>query len=84
MTAATKSGVGCVVLCAPCAGRLRFVPPRALCGELEVYDAGQILATIDAGVIAAPASGFVVRVLAADGTNVAAGSDIVVYSIVSG
>ncbi|MGH2793373.1 MAG: hypothetical protein ACRDKG_03610, partial [Actinomycetota bacterium] len=65
MTMKTDVRVGHVDLRAPIGGRVRLFPPRVLCGELEVYEAHETIATVTTGVhserIAAPANGFLWR-----------------------
>lgn len=79
MNVATDVRGGTTTIVAPAAGRLRLHPPAALCGELEVFDAGEVLASIDAVAVSAPASGFVLRALVADGAAVDAGAPILEY-----
>ena len=61
---------GLLTLRAPATGVVRFHAPRALCGELEVFEAGQAIADVDGIALVATAHGFVVQTLAADGTLV--------------
>lgn len=82
MNAATDVRAGTTTIVAPAAGRLRLHPPAALCGELEVFDAGDVLASIDAVVVATPASGFVLRALVADGAVLEEGTPILEYEVV--
>lgn len=70
-----------MILTAPVAGRVRLHPPRTLCGELEVFDATEPIADIDGTPIEAPASGFVVGSLVADGAIVEAGAPVATFSL---
>lgn len=72
---------GTVTLSAPASGRIRLVPPRALCGELEVFERGEVVATVGAAPVEAPEHGFVLRALALDGDHVMEGAPVVSYRI---
>jgi hypothetical protein len=52
-----------VTLRTPGAGIVHFRAPRALCGELEVFEAGESIADVGGIALVAPARGFVVRTL---------------------
>lgn len=65
-------------------GMLRFSPPEALAGELEVFGANDLLAVIDGDVrveIRAPADGFVLRRCAPEGVPVARGAPLLEFRI---
>jgi hypothetical protein len=66
-------------LCAPASGVVRFRGPASLCGELEVYERNDALATIDDDVMRAPARGFVLRRLAADGARIERDEPLLVF-----
>lgn len=73
MTVLTTEASGTITLCAPSPGRVRFHPPRMLCGELEVFEAGETIASIEfesVTHIRAPIRGFVLRAFAGDGDQV--------------
>lgn len=57
---------GTMVLRAPCSGVVRIHPPRALCGELEVYEEHEPVASMGDTTLASPAHGFLVRLLVTD------------------
>lgn len=64
---------GTITLCAPATGRVRFHPPAMLCGELEVFEAGEPIVSIEHSSVTpvrAPIRGFVLRVFAGDGDHV--------------
>lgn len=81
MSLATQTQSGEAILTAPASGRAEFCPPRALCGELEVFEPGETVATVGGGTIDAPDRGFVLRTLVADGELVTEGTPVVSYRI---
>lgn len=85
MTTATVLRAGSVIIAAPIEGRVRLYPPRELCGELEVYKAHETIATVTNDVrserVAAPAHGFLLRALVADGAAVVPESPLAVFSV---
>jgi multidrug efflux pump subunit AcrA (membrane-fusion protein) len=88
MTVIAERRAGPVTLAAPIAGRVRFYPPRTLCGELEVFQAHETIATVtDADRverIEAPGDGFLLRVLIAEGAAVEAGTPVIQFSPADG
>lgn len=82
MSVATEHRAGTAILTAPIAGRVRLHPPKTLCGELEVFDAGETIADVDGSArIEALSRGFVVRALVGDGALVRAGAPVVTFSL---
>jgi hypothetical protein len=79
MITLTERTDGLVTLRAPGAGMVRFHAPRALCGELEVFEAGEAIAEIEQTLVLAPARGFVVRTLTGDGALVDADLPLVLF-----
>jgi hypothetical protein len=71
MITLTERGTGPITLRAPVDGTVLFHAPPALCGELEVFEAGDVIADVGHVEVRAPARGFVERRLAAEGTPVA-------------
>lgn len=65
------------LVAAPTAGVVALAPPRELAGELELFDGGEVVATIDAVPVACPVDGFVLRYLVADGATVREGDPVV-------
>ena len=82
MNVVTARAIGTVTLTAPIAGRVVLGAPRALCGELEVFERGEVVASVDGGPVEAPERGFVLRALVGEGARVLAGDPIVEYRIV--
>jgi hypothetical protein len=84
MKTATDLRTGPLVLAAPTAGRVRLYPPRVLCGELEIFEAHETIATVSSdGLterIEAPVRGFLLRTYVIDDAVVGAGSPLVVLS----
>lgn len=70
MITLTERADGLVTMRAPGAGILRFHAPRALCGELEIFAAGDAIADVEGIEVVASTRGFVVRTLAGEGTFV--------------
>lgn len=70
MITLTERATGPITLRAPVGGTVLFHAPPALCGELEVFAAGDVVADVGHVEVCAPARGFVVRHLAAEGTTV--------------
>jgi predicted deacylase len=70
MITLTERATGPITLRAPAGGRVLFHAPPALCGELEVFEAGDVVANVGDTEVCAPARGFVVRRLVAEGTPV--------------
>jgi hypothetical protein len=79
MITLTERTGGLLTLRAPATGVVRFHAPRALCGELEVFEAGQAIADVGDITIVASAHGFVVRMLARDGALVADDMPLVIF-----
>jgi hypothetical protein len=79
MITVTQRTDGLVTLRAPCAGMVRFHPPGALCGDLEVFEAGETIADVGGIVVVASARGFVVRTLAVEGTIVQNDMPLVIF-----
>jgi hypothetical protein len=67
MITLTERTDGLITLRAPGTGVVHFHAPRALCGELEVFEAGEAIADVGGSALVAPALGFVVRTLIGDG-----------------
>jgi hypothetical protein len=68
-----------VTLRAPGAGIVRFHAPRALCGELEVFEAGEMIADVGGIAVVAIERGFVVRTLTGDETLVVGEMPLVIF-----
>ena len=66
-----------VVLTAPRGGVVSLRAPAALCGELEVFEAGEAVACVGDEVVAAPGRGFVARAFVVDGALVRDGDPVV-------
>jgi hypothetical protein len=85
MTTTTDIRTGPVILTASIAGRVRLHPPRALCGELEIFQAHETIATVTnehrTERIEAPADGFLLHVYARDDADVEPDSPLVVFSV---
>ena len=82
MSVANAHRAGTVILAAPIAGRVRLHPPKMLCGELEVFEAGETIADVDGSArIEAPARGFVVRSHVVDGALTRAGAPVATFSL---
>lgn len=79
MITLTERAAGPITLRAPVGGTLRFHAPPALCGELEVFEAGDVVADIARVEVCAPARGFVVRRLAAEGAPVEEAMPLAVF-----
>jgi hypothetical protein len=79
MITLTERTDGLVTLRAPGAGIVRFHAPRALCGELEVFEAGETIADVGGIALAATARGFVVRALAGEGSLVDDNMPLVIF-----
>lgn len=82
MSVLTAEVSGTIALCAPSTGRVWFHPPRMLCGELEVYEAGESVASIESGSVTpirAPARGFVLRTFATDGDHIEESMDLLLF-----
>ena len=79
MITLTERAAGPVTLRAPERGTVRFHAPPAPCGELEVFDAGDVIAEVGRLEVCAPERGFVVRRLTADRTPVEQGMPLVVF-----
>jgi hypothetical protein len=81
MTTRTIERARTVLITAPADGQVLRIPPRALCGELEVYDAHDEIARVGHRPISAPGHGFVSRVLARDGVFVSGGAPILEFRV---
>ncbi|MGZ4120070.1 MAG: hypothetical protein ACXVQY_10325 [Actinomycetota bacterium] len=81
MKVLTRRHGDAVTLVAPGTGRVRFHAPETLCGELEIFDAHEIVADIDGVLVVAPGHGFVVRQLVPDYSLAAAGTGICEFRI---
>jgi hypothetical protein len=79
MITLTERTDGLLTLRAPGAGVVHFHAPHALCGELEVFEAGEAIADVGGIAVLASARGFVVQRLAGDGTVVGAEMALVLY-----
>lgn len=84
MKTASDLRAGPLVLAAPVAGRVRLYPPRVLCGELEIFEAHETIATVSyegrTDRIEAPVRGFLLRAYVIDDAVVGAGSPLVAFS----
>ena len=84
MRAASDLRAGPFALEAPISGRVRLHPPRVLCGELEVFEAHETIATVSnddrTDRVEAPMRGFLLRSYVIDEAIVAAGSPLVMFS----
>ncbi len=84
MKTATDLRAGPLVLAAPIAGRVRLYPPRVLCGELEIFEAHETIATVSdedrTERVEVPVRGFLLRAYVIDDAIVAAGSPLVDFS----
>lgn len=72
---------GTITLSAPAAGRVELHAPRALCGELEVFERGEVVAAVGGAPVEAPEHGFLLRALALDGARVDVGEPVVTYRV---
>lgn len=85
MRTATEVRLGRVLLTAPVAGRVRLYPPRTLCGELEVYQARETIATVTnedrMERVEAPAGGFVRRLYVTDDAVVESDAPLVSFRV---
>jgi len=81
MITLTERSAGPITLRAPVGGTVRFRAPAALCGELEMFEAGDAVADVEHVEVCAPARGFILRSLAADGTLVERSMPLVVFKI---
>jgi hypothetical protein len=81
MKISVEQPVGTVALRAPATGVVRWLPPDALCGELDVFAHADPIAAVGDTLILAPAHGFIVRLLVREGEVVEQGSDIGVFGI---
>jgi len=79
MITLTERTDGLVTLRAPGTGIVRFHSPRALCGELEVFEAGEAIGDVDGIDVVASARGFVVRTFAGHGTLVGNETPLVLF-----
>ena len=79
MISLAERATGPITLRAPVGGTVLFHAPSALCGELEVFEAGAIIADVGHVEVCAPARGFVVRHLAAEGTPVEQAMPLVLF-----
>ena len=79
MITLTERATGPITLRAPVRGTVLFHAPPALCGELEVFEPGDVVADVRHVEVCAPARGFVERRLAADGTPVEEEMPLVVF-----
>lgn len=70
MITLAERATGPITLRAPVDGTVLFHAPSALCGELEVFEAGDVVADVGHAEVCAPARGFVVRRLVTEGTPV--------------
>lgn len=66
-----------ITLRAPREGTVRFLAPRQLCGELEVFDAGEGVCAVADVCVRAPRLAFVVGHLVTDGDAVDEGQPLV-------
>ena len=81
MNISVEQPVGTVTLRAPATGVVRWLPPEALCGELDVFAQADPIARVGDALIIAPAHGFIVRLLVRGGETVKQGSDLGVFEI---
>ena len=79
MSTLTRTRSDRSVLTAPCDGRVWFLPPPALAGELEVFGRGDVVAVVGRQTVEAPGDGFVVSYLVDDGATVLTGSSLVSF-----
>ena len=81
MKISVEQPVGTVVLRAPATGVVNWLPPDALCGELDVFAQADPIATVGDALVLAPAHGFIVRLLVRDGEIAEQGSDLGLFGI---
>jgi hypothetical protein len=81
MKISVEQPIGTVTLRAPATGVVRWLPPDALCGELDVFAHADAIGAVGDALILAPAHGFIVRLLVHDGEVVEQGSDVGVFGI---
>ena len=81
MITVTERSAGPITLRAPVGGTVRLHAPTALCGELEMFEPGDAVADVEHVEVCAPARGFILRSLAADGTLVEQAMPLVVFKI---
>jgi hypothetical protein len=79
MITLTERTDGLLTLRAPGSGVVHFHAPRALCGELEVFEAGEAIADVGGITVLASVRGFVVRTLAREETVVGAEMPLVLF-----
>ncbi|HJR66839.1 MAG TPA: hypothetical protein VJ802_10440 [Gemmatimonadaceae bacterium] len=83
MRTGTDLRSGPTVLRTRLGGRVRFEPPRTLCGELEFFRAHETIATVtndrETERIVAPSTGFLRRVHVSDGVEVGRETPLVVF-----
>ena len=83
MTSESHGGV--VALSVPAPGILKFLPPEAMCGELEVYEAGGVIARVASSTgwadVLAPARGFLRQRLVNEDMWVEAGRQVAWFSV---
>lgn len=76
MSVATRARGRTVILTAPRSGPVRFLPPRELCGELEVFHEDEIVASVAGDCLQAPGRCFILRLFVADGAFVEEGAPV--------
>lgn len=76
MNSATRSAATWFTVVAPCAGTVTFHASRALASDLDVFAAGEILASVGERVVEAPDRCFVWQTFAADGASVDEGAPL--------
>ena len=81
MTTVVEQLRGTPALRAPASGVLRWMAPRALCGELELFEAGDAVAMIGDAPVFAPERGFIVRRLVAEGRSIEEGQEIATFGV---
>jgi len=70
-----------VSLTAPCDGVMRLHAPRALCGELEVFEPGEPVISVGDRLVHAPAAGFIARALVSEHDYVREGTVLLRFSM---
>jgi len=81
MNVSVEQPVGTVTLRAPATGVVHWLPPDALCGELDVFAQADPIAAVGDALVLAPAHGFILRQLVHEGQTVGQGTELGVFGI---
>ena len=72
---------GTLRLRAPSSGAVHWCAPRVLCGELEIYESGELIADVGGIPVVAPGRGFIVRAAVPEGCSVEIDREIAMFGI---